>query len=209
MFKTSSQAYLASHTALRKLQQYSREGRSPDGAIVAVQNEMARSGQARRCLFVTPAIFVQKGDSETCATGRGWKESLQDYYGKAKKKTASKSKSSATRKVRQKNENWKGKVSKRAVQHVRSESGKTGGSKRAGGGSSVNDVAKKISAMQRYFAKWKQWPTKRYSATKWQVSTGLWNRAKAEQDGQEAKNSWKKKTHCSSESKVSRRPKDH
>ena len=182
------QAYLASHTALRKLLQYSREGHSPDGAIVAVQNEMVRSGQAHRCLFVTPAIFVQKGDSETCTTGRGWKESLQEYYGQAKKKKTS----SASRKVRQRNENWKGKISKRAVQNLRRQSGKTGGCQHAGGGSSAKVVSQKVKAMQRYVAKWNQWPSKRFCATKWQVSTGLWNRAKAEHEGNEPRAASKK-----------------
>lgn len=71
-------------------------------------------------------------------------------------------------------------VNQRALKHQRADFGTKGGKAKTGNGSSAKDVPKKLVSMRRFYQQHGKWPTKKFAAAKWKVSTILWNRGKRE-----------------------------
>lgn len=71
-------------------------------------------------------------------------------------------------------------INKKKLKEVRAVAGRSGGAKRCGNGSDEKTIKNKVAAMQKYLKKHSRWPTKRFAARTWSVSTSLWRRSRDE-----------------------------
>ena len=118
-------AYLVSAMGAREVLQKLEAGCSPDGALVAVQGAQCRK-KRKTTFYVDPALCSQSSFvSDTCVES-DWREALK-------------------KKVTCKNIGHKGsgKIRRRALKQMRSDMGRKGGQKKAGGGTSESQMRQK------------------------------------------------------------------
>ena len=71
-------------------------------------------------------------------------------------------------------------IRKNALQKQRQHEGIKGGKCHAGTGSSRSCIQRKVKQMEKNYLFHHHWPTKRFAAMKWSVSSELWARCKRE-----------------------------
>ena len=71
-------------------------------------------------------------------------------------------------------------IRKNALQKQRQHEGIKGGKCHAGNGSSRSCIQRKMKQMEQFYFFHHHWPTKRFAAMKWSVSSELWARCKRE-----------------------------
>ena len=147
-------AYLVRPGACDALLVNLKKGMTPGGALVALQNRLARKGK-QACFFCHPSIILQcDQDSDTCLHGT-WSEALQGLTPVKKCRSAKK-------------------ASKKAVKGLRKRVGALGGAAKAGNGSTRKDIVVKVNRLKKKLGKTGETHCSLDRAKKEGVSYSLW-----------------------------------
>ena len=161
-------AYLVSQKGATELLQRYDLGFTSDGAMVSLQNSMARQHKAR-CFHVHPCLMTQHSSESNTSTASTWKEGLATA-GQATHRAKRRSDAGAVRSG--------ARIPAQSLRTMRREFGRRAGQAKAGGSSNQRQVQRKQNHMLRYADRHNQFPSKKHSAANWQAGTSLWRRVR-------------------------------
>ena len=165
-------AYIINSRSVDPIMDKLRKGFTASGAIASLQGEMSR-GFRRGCYFIRPAVIgQQQTDSETCRVGT-WNKAHGSKSTKDAPRAQTRSKPKAQpKKLRP--------ISKRSLKGVRGRVAATGGSAKAGCGSTKKVVRRKEACLERFWRDHGVYPTRGLAHSRWGVSKSVWERVRLE-----------------------------